>query len=72
MPTLYVRGVPDGLYEALRKQAKRNHRTIRAEVIALLRQYIPTEKEQKRRQEFVLKLDPHARDAATNRGDSTR
>jgi len=66
MATLYVRNVPRGLYEALRKQAKRNHRSIAAEVIALLDQFIPSEKEQKRRQEFVLKLEASARDTVAN------
>jgi plasmid stability protein len=39
MPTLYVRNVPSDLYEALRKQAMKNHRAISKEVIALLEQY---------------------------------
>jgi hypothetical protein len=54
--------VPPDLYEALRKQAKKNHRSISAEVIALLEQFIPTEKELKRRFEFVLKLGAPAGD----------
>jgi plasmid stability protein len=39
MPTLYVRNVPFDLYEALRKRAKQNGRSIAAEVIALLRRF---------------------------------
>jgi len=68
MATLYVRNVPRDLYDALRKQAKSNHRSIAAEVIALLNQFIPTEKELKRRREFILKLDAHAPDKAASPG----
>jgi plasmid stability protein len=56
MPTLYVENVPRDLYEALRKRAKSQRRSIAAEVLALLEQHIPTEKELKRRREFVQKL----------------
>jgi DNA polymerase sigma len=48
--------VPRDLYEALRKRAKGQRRSIAAEVLALLEQNIPTEKELKRRREFVQKL----------------
>ena len=56
MPTLYVENVPDDLYEALRKRARSQRRSIAAEVRALLEQNIPSEKELKRRQRFLLKL----------------
>jgi plasmid stability protein len=36
MATLCVKNVPDDRYEALRRQAKRNHRSIRAEFLELL------------------------------------
>jgi plasmid stability protein len=52
MATLYVENVPDDLYEALRKRAKRNRKSIAAEVIELLEQSVPTETELKRRQDF--------------------
>ena len=38
MPSLLVRNLPDQLYEALRRQAKRNGRSLSAEVIAILRE----------------------------------
>ena len=44
MATLYVENVPDDLYEALRKRARSQHRSIAAEVIQLLELNIPTEK----------------------------
>jgi len=69
MATLYVRNVPRDLYDALRKQAKSNHRSIAAEVIALLKQFIPTENELKRRREFILKLDTRVRDKEANPSD---
>jgi plasmid stability protein len=57
MPTLYVENVPRDLYEALRKRAKSQHRSMAAEVLALLERNFPTVKELKRRREFVDKLN---------------
>jgi plasmid stability protein len=54
MPTLYVENVPRDLYAALRKRAKKNRSSISAEVIALLKQWVPTEKEIARRHEWFL------------------
>ena len=56
MPTLYVENVPRDLYEALRKRAKSQRRSIAAEVLELLERNFPTEKELKRRREFVHTL----------------
>ena len=56
MPTLYVENVPEEVYKALRKRARENHKSIAAEVIALLRKNIPTEAELKRRREFYDRL----------------
>jgi len=56
MPTLYVENVPKDLYEALRERAKQKRRSIAAEVLALLEQNIPTEKELKARREFLHRL----------------
>ena len=56
MATLYVENVPSDLYEALRKRARSQRRSISAEVLALLEQYIPTGKELRRRRQFTLKL----------------
>ena len=49
MATLYVEGVPDDLYEALRGQARSNRRSISAETILLLEQMVPTRGERERR-----------------------
>jgi len=56
MPTLYVENVPKELYEALRGRAKEKRRSIAAEVLALLEQHIPTEKELKARRDFLRRL----------------
>ena len=56
MATLYVENVPDDLYDALRKRAKSQRRSIAAEVLTLLEQNYPTEKELKRRRDFFGKL----------------
>lgn len=53
MATLYVENVPDDLYKALRKRAKANHSSIAAEVIGLLKQFVPTEAELKRRRKMI-------------------
>lgn len=56
MPTLYVENVPKDLYEALRKRAKRQHRSISAEVLLLLKANVPTEKELKQREQAYRRL----------------
>jgi len=56
MATLYVENVPDDLYKALRKQAKKNGGSIASEVIALLKRNIPTEAELKKRRDLYDKL----------------
>lgn len=56
MPTLYVENVPRELYDALRKGAKSEHRSIAAEILALLERTYPTEKELKRRRALVREL----------------
>ena len=56
MATLYVENVPDDVYKALRKRAKKNGSSIASEVIALLKQWVPTEAELKRRREFYNRM----------------
>jgi plasmid stability protein len=59
MATLYVENVPNELYEALRKRAKQNRKSIASEVISLLEENVPTPQELKRRRQLferVLKL----------------
>ena len=56
MPTLYVENVPDDVYKALRKRAKKNGTSMAAEVIALLKQWVPTDAELKRRREFYDRM----------------
>jgi plasmid stability protein len=53
MPTLYVENVPVALYEALRGRARIRHRSIAAEVLALLEENIPTQHELKARRAFL-------------------
>jgi plasmid stability protein len=56
MATLYVENVPEDLYEAVRKRAKSERRSVAAEIIALLERTYPTARELKRRREWVEKL----------------
>jgi len=53
MATLYVENVPEAVYKALRQRARKKRKSIAAEVIELLEQSIPTEKELKRRRMAV-------------------
>jgi plasmid stability protein len=57
MATLYVENVPKDLYEALRERARKRRRSIAAEVISLLEENVPTEKELESRRVFVSKLE---------------
>jgi len=56
MATLYVENVPDDVYKALRKRARENRTSMAVEVIALLKQFIPTEEELKRRRKAFDEL----------------
>jgi plasmid stability protein len=56
MPTLYVENVPKDLYEALRARARKNRSSIAAEVIALLKDAVPTAAELKQRQRLYEEL----------------
>ena len=67
MATLYVENVPEDLYEALRASARARRHSIAAEILALLEETYPTEKELIARQAFVRKVErmramkPHSR-----------
>jgi plasmid stability protein len=56
MATLYVDNVPDDVYKALRKRARENRTSMAAEVITLLKQFIPTEEDLKRRRKVFDEL----------------
>jgi plasmid stability protein len=56
MPTLYVENVPEAIYKALRERARKNRKSISAEVIELLERNVPTAQELQARREFVRRL----------------
>jgi hypothetical protein len=56
MPALYVENVPQDLYQALRKRARENRKSIAAEVISLLERNVPTAKELQGRREFYKRM----------------
>lgn len=56
MATLYVENVPDDLYEALRSRAKDRRSSIAAEVLALLKENVPTAEELKARQDLFERI----------------
>ena len=56
MATLYVENVPKDLYEALRRRARENRKSIAAEVLSLLERHIPTAAELKKRRQMYERL----------------
>ena len=56
MPALYVENVPEDVYQALRKRARENRKSIAAEVISLLERNVPTAKELQGRREFYKRM----------------
>jgi len=56
MPTLYVENVPEDLHEALRKRARENGTSMAAEVISMLKQWVPTEAELARRRKIFKRI----------------
>jgi plasmid stability protein len=56
MATLYVENVPEAVYKALRERARKNRKSIAAEVIELLEKNVPTAEELRRRREFAERL----------------
>lgn len=52
MPTLYVEKVPEELYAALRRRARAHRKSIAAEVLSLLEENVPTERELRIRQKL--------------------
>jgi plasmid stability protein len=56
MATLYVENVPDPIYKALRERARKNRKSIAAEVIELLARDVPTADELKARREFARRM----------------
>lgn len=56
MATLYVENVPDELYEALRTRARKNRKSMAAEVLSLLEQTVPTAKELNRRERLLQQV----------------
>jgi plasmid stability protein len=68
MATLYVENVPDDLYDALRRRAKRRRSSIAAEVIKALKVTVPTAAELKRRNEFYRKVLEYRSQASLSSG----
>jgi plasmid stability protein len=54
--TLYVQNIPTELYEALRRRARANRKSIAAEVLLLLEQNVVTAAEQRSRQKFLREV----------------
>ncbi len=57
MASLYAENIPEDRYDALRRRAKMNHRSVAAEILSLLEEHVPTEKEMKAWKESVRRLE---------------
>jgi plasmid stability protein len=57
MVTTYIENFDDELCVALRARAKRSRRSVAAEILALLEEHVPTEKEIEARRDAVRRLD---------------
>ena len=53
MATLYVENIPDELYESLRSHARKHRKSIAAEILTMLEQRFPSERELRRRRSIV-------------------
>jgi len=53
MATLYVENIPEERYEAIRRTAKERGHSIAAEILSLLKTNYPTERELRKRREFL-------------------
>ncbi|MGD0695744.1 MAG: DNA-binding protein [Terriglobia bacterium] len=57
MATLYVQNVPDDLYDALRNQARQRGSSIAAEVVAILKETVPTAQELRSRRALLRRVE---------------
>jgi plasmid stability protein len=57
MATLYVENIPDELYESLRSHARKHRKSIAAEILTMLEERFPSQRELRRRQSVVRQLD---------------
>jgi plasmid stability protein len=57
MATINIDNFDDELYEPLRERGEHNHRSIAAEVLALLEEHVPTAKEIEARKAAIRRLD---------------
>jgi len=57
MATLYVENIPDELYESLRSRARKNRKSIAAEVLTMLEENFPSEEELKKRRRILRLMD---------------
>jgi len=57
MPSLMLRNIPNDAYTALKREAKRNHRSLNAEVLALLRDKAEMARRRARAAQAMKRLD---------------
>lgn len=57
MATLYVENIPDELYESLRASARKNRKSIAAEILTMLEENFPSDKELERRRKIWRDLE---------------
>ena len=57
MPNVMVRNIPQEAYAALKQDAKRNHRSLNAEIVAMLRDKADMARRRARAAEAMKRLD---------------
>ena len=57
MPNVMVRNIPKDAYAALKQDAKRNHRSLNAEILAMLRDRVEMARRRARAVEAMKRLD---------------
>jgi plasmid stability protein len=57
MPTLYVENIPEELYESLRSHARKHRKSIAAEILTMLEERFPSQRELKKRRQIVRQLE---------------
>jgi plasmid stability protein len=57
MATLYVDNIPDELYESLRSHARKHRKSIAAEILTMLEERFPSQRELRRRRQIFRQLE---------------
>ena len=57
MATLYVENIPEELYESLRSHAREHRKSIAAEILTMLEERFPSQRELRKRRQIIRQLE---------------